>query len=321
MKLPEHPDENLNERARYLILVRRIWYLAAGAAAGALIGLGLYFFWTTAFAPTREYTRVSKLYIDFARDEYGVAYDYYNGGTWTDLLTAEPRIADRIEEKLPAGTDLTTVKNEVKAEILTNIHLMTVTVTDPDADRSEAIGQAVDAALVAFGEEAKEFTEIRLLNGTPPTLVSWSNRTKNAVLLGLLLGLVAGFFTLLVSVTLDDAVRVPEDAAARYGLPVIAVEGENLPDFLKAEADEALAGLSGSVRVTAKEPVGTILRKTGAADCGEKPAILLEIPFGKADGTRTEHFLAVLEQSGITPAGIVITGADGRFLKRYYRVR
>ena len=100
-----HMDEELDERCRFLRIRRRWWIIPLAAAAGALLCFLVYFIATTVFAPARRYEAVSKIYLTFAKDENGNAQDYYNGATWTDLLTADPAISDKIMAEMPEGTE------------------------------------------------------------------------------------------------------------------------------------------------------------------------------------------------------------------------
>jgi capsular polysaccharide biosynthesis protein len=311
-----HMDEELNQRSRYLRILRRIWIIPAAAAV-----LGLVFFAGSMLsaalsAGNRQYQAVSKLYIDFAKDDTGTVYDYYNGATWTDLLTADPDISDTIVQNLPVGTDLAAVKAEAKAEILTDIRLLTVTVTDRDPQRAADIRDAVDEALVHFGDTAKEFTSIRLLSTEEPQLVTVSYRTGNAVLLGVFLGALAGLFFLLITETLDDAVYVPEDAERRYGLPVLGITakaGQETTPEQKRELQENTdhLGAAGACSVSAEDtPDYGKLRENGA---------ILEVVFGKKDGTKTDHLLSQLKKQDCRVYGIIIRDADETFLERYYR--
>lgn len=311
-----HMDEELNQRSRYLRILRRIWIIPAAAAVLGLVFFAGSMLSATISAGTRQYQAVSKLYIDFAKDETGTVYDYYNGATWTDLLTADPDISDTIVQKLPAGTGLDTVKAEAKAEILTDIRLLTVTVTDRDPQRAADIRDAIDEALVRFGDSAKEFTSIRLLSTADPQLITVSYRTGNAVLLGVFLGALLGLFILLISETLNDAVYVPEDAERRYSLPVLGITakaGQETTSEQKKELQENMdhLGAAGASPVSAEDmPDYGKLRESGA---------ILEVVFGKKDGTKTDHLLSQLKKQDCRVYGIIIRDADEAFLDRYYR--
>ncbi len=227
-------------RALWLRLRSRLWILPLLAIIGALVGGGIYFLVTCVFADAREYQEVSKLYIDFAYDETGTVYDYYNGATWTDLLTAEPRLSEAIEEAIP-DISLEEVKASVKAEILSDIRLMTVTVTNADREKTERMAQAVNQALQSFGEQAKEFEKITFLSAEGPSLELISDRTRNAVLLGGVIGLLLAAVLLWIRVLTGDGIYAPEEVTERFDLPVLGVLTKDEPQKAgrkKAEAQE-----------------------------------------------------------------------------------
>ncbi len=227
-------------RALWLRLRSRLWILPLLAIIGALVGGGIYFLVTCVFADAREYQEVSKLYIDFAYDETGTVYDYYNGATWTDLLTAEPRLSEAIEGAIP-DISLEEVKASVKAEILSDIRLMTVTVTNADREKTERMAQAVNQALQSFGEQAKEFEKITFLSAEGPSLELISDRTRNAVLLGGVIGLLLAAILLWIRVLTGDGIYAPEEVTERFDLPVLGVLTKDEPQKAgrkKAEAQE-----------------------------------------------------------------------------------
>ncbi len=227
-------------RALWLRLRSRLWILPLLAIIGALVGGGIYFLVTCVFADAREYQEVSKLYIDFAYDETGTVYDYYNGATWTDLLTAEPRLSEAIEGAIP-DISLEEVKASVKAEILSDIRLMTVTVTNADREKTERMAQAVNQALQSFGEQAKEFEKITFLSAEGPSLELISDRTRNAVLLGGVIGLLLAAILLWIRVLTGDGIYAPEEVTERFDLPVLGVLTKDKPQKAgrkKAEAQE-----------------------------------------------------------------------------------
>ncbi len=227
-------------RALWLRLRSRLWILPLLAIIGALVGGGIYFLVTCVFADAREYQEVSKLYIDFAYDETGTVYDYYNGATWTDLLTAEPRLSEAIEGVIP-DISLEEVKASVKAEILSDIRLMTVTVTNADREKTERMAQAVNQALQSFGEQAKEFEKITFLSAEGPSLELISDRTRNAVLLGGVIGLLLAAILLWIRVLTGDGIYAPEEVTERFDLPVLGVLTKDEPQKAgrkKAEAQE-----------------------------------------------------------------------------------
>lgn len=221
-------ERKLNRRSIYLHMKKKLWLLPALLLAGALLAGGIYTVYKNLMG-TENYQQISKLRITFSVDEAGNAADYYNGATWTDLLTADPRIEDKIIAGLAAAgvqadersayRDL--IRNSVRADILSDVRLMTVTVHAHTPELAGALTEAVDYALVAFGKEAEEFREITILTADPVERVYLQDRTRNALLLGGFLGLLTGMFLLRLLVLLDDRIYVPEDCRVRCGIPVI----------------------------------------------------------------------------------------------------
>lgn len=257
MDVLQFGEEQLNRRARYLRVLGRLWTVPTASGLSALLFFLVYFLATSVFSGAREYRYESKLYLDYAMNEgTQTAYDYYNGWTWNDLLSSEPALSDAILAALPEGCGPETVREEVHAAILSDIRIMTVTVTDHSPERAALIGEAVNQALTHFGDTAREFDQIRLMSSTGPSLVTWSNRTKNAILLGAVLGALAGIALLLLKETLNEAVYVPEEAERRYGLPVLGVlrvrPGQKRTESEERELTANLARFALHCRVDAR---------------------------------------------------------------------
>ena len=61
------------------------------------------------------------------------------------------------------------------------------------------------------------------------------------------------------------------------------------------------------------------LQKTyGIGVCEENGITLAVIPFGRENGTGTDHLLTQKRLKGEAPAGLILAEADGTFLKKYY---
>jgi capsular polysaccharide biosynthesis protein len=349
----KHGNEELNRRSTYLRTMRKIWIVPAAAAVGAALFFLVYFLVTVVFGGAREYEYVTKLYVEYAMNEdTQTAYDYYNGWTWNDLIVSNPDISDTIVAQLPEGTDLSTVSDEANVQILSDIRVMTITVTDSDPDRATAIGDAVSAGLVHFGGTAKEFDEIRVMSTTEPAVVTYSNRTKNAILLGFIIGALTGLFAIMISSTLDDAVYVPEDAGRRFGVPCLgatASKGAGLPAKLDAELRADVSRLMNGAYKCAvtytgkdKETAESVARRLAEACAKDGDAagtcfdvvpcdnydalrmagkIVMVLPYGRKNGTEADRVLEVMRQQGCSADATVIADADVKFLRHYYRMK
>lgn len=75
-----------------------------------------------------------------------------------------------------------------------------------------------------------------------------------------------------------------------------------------------------TVQAAAEKLTDRIGVLAGIGDVGIRKAdhVLVVIPYGKANGTRTEHLLDRMKERKITVEGCILINADGRFLTNYY---
>ena len=116
--------EGIDLKLMALLYRKKIWISLVGMLVGAVFAGGLYFLMHVLYAPAREYEAVSKLYLTFAKDDDGDAYQYYNGYTWNDLMKTEP-IMDKIMDTLLKETDYAgdkeTLRRDVEAAVSADI--------------------------------------------------------------------------------------------------------------------------------------------------------------------------------------------------------
>lgn len=254
-----HREEILNLRSFYGRLLRKIWLIPAALVIGAAVGLFLYYLVNVVYAPAREYEASSKLYLNFAYDESGKVYDYYNAYTWNQLMSTDEILnatmdalkADGIAE-LAAGSEtegsMTSVSRDeviasTKATIPSDVRVMEVTITNTDKDLAQEILKATDKALVAYGENRDEFTSIELLEeDDTAALEVTTSRTLTAGITGAVTAAVLMLLAMLILGTMDDAIYVPEDPERRYHLPVLGMLPKKEQELTERFRNELLAG-------------------------------------------------------------------------------
>ena len=323
---------------------KKLLYLPLGLLLGALIGFCLYTGFVKA-AHREMYRQVSKLYIDFAVNGRGDEADYFNAATWTDLLTAHPLLWDEIEAQLseqylPAeldGSYMDYVKKSVRAEILSDVRLMTLTVTTPSPEKTEVLSRAVCDALVSFGEKAKEFDRIEYLSdagGAQRVLIN--DRSRNAALLGGFLGLLITAAALHLSLLLDDAVYVPEEAEQRFSLPVLGhtcktagSDAKDLAYFLSGHGGHAavispLGKARAEALVAALPEYRDALAASDAEDyeaLRKAGCVIAAVPYGVSCGAAFHKMLGACRRQDCPVGGLILQDADEAFLARYYRIK
>lgn len=324
-----YADAGMDIRKLMLAFLRRSWIVllaaAAGAAAGALIYLGMHTVW----AGQREYRAVSKLYLDFAADETGQVYQEYNGYTWNDLMRTDP-ILDVIMEELGASYDRKEVAEAIKAEILSDLRLLTITVTTKSPEETDAILSAADHSLEAFGQTAKEFLEIQRIQEETAALVVADSRLTQAVCLGAAGAFAAAVLVLLFCYILDDRIVTPTDLRAVTELPFagyLEIDGKDGTSYaaerLRRDCESSLAYLKakhGELQMVEADP-RRMLEEQELEELRGAEGLVLCVPYGKVHAVFLALFLEQLRVRECSAAAVVITGAESRFLSAYYGMR
>ena len=318
----EWRDRGADLKLMSLLLIKRIRSVILGTVLGAAICGGIYFLCHVVYAPAREYEAVSKLYLTFAADDDGDAYQYYNGYTWNDLMGTEP-ILDYAMEQLTDVSDLTRedVREAVTADILSDIRVLTVTVRTKDQALTDRIIRAEEASLLHFAETMVEFDKIEVIDHGVSALVVVESQTKRAVLLGAALGLFLTLFGMWIYMILDDAVYVPAQVEERLGCPVLGVELQRDKEWRRQELEANVSYKAG------KNPVYLDMSVTDAEVLTDYDAlrsssgVILRIPYGQKIGTLIGSRIRDLKIQECPLAGAVITGGDDRLYHAYYAGR
>lgn len=372
----DHREEKLNIRSFYLRLLKKIWIIPLAGIIGAIAAFGIYTLVTVSFGPQKTYRSESRLYISFAYNEKtGSLVDWYNAYTWDKLLLPTDDILNPIIDDLKTqgievvSSDSPTevigdkkvitrdeLLNAITAEIPSDIRLMLLSAQYRDKETADAIMSAAVKSMENYGRKNEAFDSIKLLGTTPARLVVYSDRSIVAAVFGAILGIVIIILILLLVAALDDAIYVPEDAEARYGIPVLGVTFKKYSDGffrneLVAACNKFLEGTSeiavistDSIRDEGKsaedcEIIGQVLGKEvtdgkvkmiplsvpgkvldNYRKIGTADGVILCVPFGVRSGTMTEHIIAQLKKHECPVLGIVISRADERFMHRYYRI-
>lgn len=313
----EWMKEGMDLKLAVLLYRKKIWISLVCALAGAAFAGGLYFLVHVVYAPAREYEAVSKLYLTFAADDDGDAYQYYNGYTWNDLMGTEP-ILDKTMEALAPELEREAVKKSITADILSDIRLLTVTVRTHDPEETNRILRAAEDALVRFGQEMVEFEKIEVIDHGDASLVVAENETVRAVTAGLVIGLLLSFAGLAFARVLDDSVYVPSDFEKRYGYPVLGVMFAGDPEVGREELDT-------HIRLVTEREEKILYLDTGSANIrmpdgmeNKNTDVILEIPYGSGNGKRLERWIAEARLYECNILGAVITNADRGLYRLYF---
>ena len=338
----EYRQEGIDGRRLWLRFLNKVWIVALTVIVGAVLGGLTYQVIRTVKMPV-EYQAVSKLYITFGYDESGEVYQYYNGYTWNDLMSTEP-ILDRTMAQL-SGYTTEEVTAATRAEILSDIRVLTITISGADKTRVEAIAAATNQALVEFADASEELVKIEPIKQNAAERVYWNNDTITAVITGAVIGLVLCLFILAFYEVLQEGIYVASDVKKRYSYPLLGTLTkdtkqdyvtellENSAYLLPKDKELILLSAYDKKEEQTAELLNCMLEGKNhfqvmdnplfhageAAQLRQDKAVVVVIPFGASCAKRISQLLDFLEKQDVIISGFIITGADGKFLHRYYR--
>ena len=312
-----YADEGMDMKKLVLCFISKIWLVLLAAAAGAVLGGVIYAVSHIVPEAEREYRAMSKVYLDFAADETGDVYQAYNGYTWNDLMATDP-ILDVTMGYLPEDYTREEVMAATKAEILSDLRLLTITVTTHDRDRCNAILQAADQSLTERGNTAKEFKQIEVIQTTEAKPVVADSRMVQAVLVGLVAAVVVMLLGLMLYYVLDDRIVVASDLKKVTDLPFIGYAGAG--ERLGSEYDDNFAYLqkqTGTLSILTVTQDETITQEKWQELCSSDGVIIVA-DYGRVHAAFLAYIIEQLQTRQCRLAGTAIGGADEKFLRRYY---
>lgn len=317
MREIRYADAGMDMKKLGLCFIRKIWLVFLAAIVGAALGGIIYTVSHIVPESERQYRAVSKVYLDFATDETGEVYQAYNGYTWNDLIATDP-ILDVTMLNLSDDYTREEVVAATEAEILSDLRLLTITVTANDPDRCSAIIHAVGQSLTELGDTAKEFRQIDVIQATDAGLVAADFRTVQAVLVGLVAAVILMLIGMMFYYVLDDRILVAGDLKQVTDVPFVGYAEAG--DRLNGEYESNLAYLreqTGNVEVLAVEQNDVITQDRWQKLC-TADGVVVAVDYGKVHAVFLAYILEQLKLRECRVVGAAIYGADEKFLYRYY---
>lgn len=312
-----YADAGMDIRKMLLCFMRKIWIVILAAAIGAGLGGAVYAAVRVVPESERDYQAMSKIYLDFAADETGEVYQAYNGYTWNDLMATDP-ILNVTMEYLPEDYAREDVMEAVRAEILSDLRLLTITVTAHDADACNRILKAVGQSLTDLGNSAREFRSIEVIQTTEAKLAVADARWRQAVLVGMTLAVALVLVGMMLYYALDDRIMTASDVRQVTDAVFVGYSGagERLEQDFEANM-ACLRSKKGNIAVLSLKQNKTVPEEMWQEMCAAD-GVVISAAFGAVHAVYLGYMIEQLAVRECVLAGIAIEDADERFLCRYY---
>ncbi|MCR5501558.1 MAG: hypothetical protein K6F53_00965 [Lachnospiraceae bacterium] len=224
MNREEFLKSGVDLRRLVLYFQKKIWIILLLILIGAGLGALVYQVVRSLNMPV-EYNAVSKLYISFAYDEGGTQYQHYNGYTWNELIDTDP-IMDCVMNYLP-GYSRITVQMATKAEIISDIRLLTVTVTGNNEKFTREVQAAMEAGLQDYAQKAEEIRSITTIRSFAPERIYWVDHTTTSCIAGAVIAGVVSILIFSFLFVLNEAFYVQSDIEKRYPFRALGITTRN----------------------------------------------------------------------------------------------
>lgn len=220
MRHCDYGKEPFDMRLFWLLCIRRLWVVLAGALAGLVLVGGIYYVKNVTFGGVIPYTMDSKYYLEYAVDPSDQqTYSYFASYTWNDLLKSEAMVAKMLGE-LTISMTAEELTASFEPELISDLRICYIHTTNEDLEKVREIDRVAGQAIVAVGENQRELQEVSLMDRGEPALAMPDLRTLRACALGAALGAFAALFGLGFYEILEERIQVPGTLACRYGMPV-----------------------------------------------------------------------------------------------------
>lgn len=326
-------QEGVDSKALLVCLIKKLPVLLLLALTGAIIGGGLNLVLALYKNATPVYYNQKQYYIEFEPESIR-AKDYYNAYTWNEVITYDEILGEAML-LLGDGYDRDNVKKMLRADILSDVRYLTVTISDKDKDKIQEVSSAIEEALVSFGDYKREFIRIYRVDdegikADKKSLFSWRMMLVGAVIIGF-----TGIVNILGSFLIGDCIYTKKAIEKYFEINVLGViydqkqkNNKNI-DSLKEnisivtedkKEDAVIFDFMENNLENAKEALDSLEFDViqNMSDMGNKTKVILLIPFGVTCRQRTDDVLSELKLRNKEVIGAVIINTDYSWQKMYY---
>lgn len=226
MLVKEYGKEPFDLHLCVLWFFGKIWILLLAGVIGGILFGGVYYLKNITFGPEKMYEMVSDSYLEYATNEAGEEYLYFNQTTWGNMIHS-----DEIMNPLLLQFNMTRKEMEslISATLLSDTRILTTTVIGADKEWVEDLNKALLIAIEEFGKNKREFIKIQpMLVPEEATIQKADIRIWNATVLGISIGFIATFFLLAFFFIWDDRIYITSIFETRYQIPMLGNYGSKL---------------------------------------------------------------------------------------------
>jgi capsular polysaccharide biosynthesis protein len=295
----KYMKQGIDSKALVTTLIMKLPMLLVIAVTGAIVGSGLNLIVASVKAGDVKYVSKTEYYIEFAPGRYE-ARDYYNDYTWNDVIGTD-LILGKMMDILGDSYDRDEVKSMLEANIYSDVRYLEITVKSKSYEDVYNVEETISPVLGEFGENMDEFTSIYKINDLGISKEKVSYFTLRAAFLGAVLFFIAALFIVCFSFCIGSSFYTKQAVTETLGIPVL---GTSFKD----------GGYKGVIAMPTVK-----YNDMFYCDENDKNKLIAVIPFGKPYREKLMDEIYDMELKGMKVSGAIMTDADNRWYRIYFR--
>lgn len=210
-------QQGVDSRAMFATFIMKLPKLLILAVAGAIVGSGLNLLVVLVRLQDCCFVSETEYYVAFDKGQDDARH-WYNDFTWNDVLATD-LILGRMMEMLGSGYERSQIQEMLKADILSDVRYLTITVRGQDAAQVEAVKDALGTALWEFGAAKEEFASIEKIEDQGIVQEEIPYFAWRAACLGGVIAFGAGAFVVAFGFCMGSVFYTKRDIRVRLGIP------------------------------------------------------------------------------------------------------
>lgn len=349
-----YASEPFDLRLTMLRMIRNLGWIVLFALLGTILFGGGYYVKNVLLGERARYEQTITCKMEYTNPPVQSGDYYINEMTWNTYLDSED-FRRMLENAVPfAAMDVTPdmwtetpggVAGALSAAVASDIHVPSVTVSTPSAEKTEVLCDAVQEILTGvFAESIPEVASIRVIDVSDVRRVLPDKRPLRAFVLSALLSCFFAVVFLLLREIGADSIWLPATLRRRYGLKplgtvqsaelcenarflfknihniaVCAIDDQIVPQDVTKSLQDILQNEEKDRRVWTAVP-SPFLSPEAAAVLRQAEGVLLVVEAGLHAGKPLERALEYFAVQEVSVTAVLLWNADEALIRSYYRM-
>lgn len=337
----DYAREPINYRLFFLKLLKKIWILPLAAVIGAVVIGGIYYFINMIVGGGYHYRAKTVYYVKYAVDVDGKESDYYNYFTWNELVRTD-YFVDGMTEAMGGALTKDYIRENITATVESDYRYLYTKSVSTDKNQAIDMEHKMSSLMLDFAAGKDEIESIEVIDVADESDIEDISLIfiDHAVILGAIIGLLAGVLFFVFMECVDTSVYLPSTLEKRYHIPtagapsmtefagnckryigdkkaaVIAVDEADITDTAKVKA---YFPADCDVEIYSNPIAGAAKNTDKMSEIRNAQSVILMVKSGAHNGTKIERIIEQFAREEVKITAFVLVEEDKWLISKYYK--